>query len=309
MTLTGIVLEGGGICGIAHVGAIRALAENNLTENITHFAGSSAGAINAMLMAIGYSPEEMLKILSELDFKSFQDEDWGIVRDTYRLMSCFGFYKGNMFYEWLGWIIEQKLGVGTQNITFKQLHDSKKIVLVVTGTNVNTGETRYFSWKSEPDMPIRLAVRISMSIPLYFQAVKYKGEIYVDGGMANNYPIWVFDTDDYGSKTLYTSSTTTPPNPHVIGLKLTGNNERVCNSLVKYDRTDVTNLVNFCSNLVNTLLHATENLHIHAGYWDRTVNIPTFNYSAIDFTLSQEDKDKLVASGHQAMSEWIREHI
>ena len=60
----GLVLSGGGAKGIAHIGVIRALEENDIP--IDYVAGTSMGAIVGGLYAAGYTPEEMLQlILSE----------------------------------------------------------------------------------------------------------------------------------------------------------------------------------------------------------------------------------------------------
>lgn len=62
----GIVLSGGGAKGIAHIGAIKALEENNIP--IDYIAGTSMGAIIGGLYSCGYTPEEMLQLLGSRDF-------------------------------------------------------------------------------------------------------------------------------------------------------------------------------------------------------------------------------------------------
>ena len=58
---------------------------------------------------------------------------------------------------------------------------SKKNILVITGTNVNSRESHYFNYITTPDMNITTALKISMCIPFFFNAVKYNENIYVDG--------------------------------------------------------------------------------------------------------------------------------
>ena len=96
------VFEGGGVKGIAYVGALQTLQANNVMESIQRVGGTSAGAINAVLLALGYSLEETYGILSELDFKNFMDDDWGALRDANRLIKKYGIYKGDFFREWMG---------------------------------------------------------------------------------------------------------------------------------------------------------------------------------------------------------------
>ena len=68
-----LVLQGGATKGIAYVGALEALEKQGALKNLKRVAGTSAGAITATLLAVGYTPEEMKKILMEFDFKSLLD--------------------------------------------------------------------------------------------------------------------------------------------------------------------------------------------------------------------------------------------
>ena len=63
----GLVLSGGGAKGITHIGIIRALEENNIP--IDYVAGTSMGAIVGALYAMGYSPDDMEKLIKSDDFK------------------------------------------------------------------------------------------------------------------------------------------------------------------------------------------------------------------------------------------------
>ena len=62
----GLVLSGGGAKGIAHIGIIKALEENNVP--IDYVAGTSMGAIVGAWYAMGYTPDEMLDLILSEDF-------------------------------------------------------------------------------------------------------------------------------------------------------------------------------------------------------------------------------------------------
>lgn len=64
-----LVFMGGGAKGIAYVGVVKALEANHQLSSVKRVAGTSAGAINAALLAFGYTGEETEKILSENDLK------------------------------------------------------------------------------------------------------------------------------------------------------------------------------------------------------------------------------------------------
>ena len=96
-----LVFEGGGVKGIAYVGAMKVLEEKNILPKIQRVGGTSAGAINAALVALGFTNAEQRDILWKLDFKNFLDDSWGVFRDTERLINKFGWYKGDFFHQWI----------------------------------------------------------------------------------------------------------------------------------------------------------------------------------------------------------------
>lgn len=85
-----LVFEGGGVRGIAYVGAMEVLAKKGILSNIQRVGGTSVGAINATLVALGFSNAEQRDILWKLDFKNFLDDSWGVFRNTERLLNKFG---------------------------------------------------------------------------------------------------------------------------------------------------------------------------------------------------------------------------
>ena len=68
---TNLVFEGGGVKGIAYIGAMQVLQEKGVLKNIKRVGGTSAGAINATLFALGYSIADQLRILKKLGFQQF----------------------------------------------------------------------------------------------------------------------------------------------------------------------------------------------------------------------------------------------
>ncbi|MEE9152468.1 MAG: patatin-like phospholipase family protein, partial [candidate division NC10 bacterium] len=118
------------------MGAIEVFKKKGILPNIRRVGGTSAGAINATLFALGFSINEQNDILKKLDFNNFMDDSWGIVRDTERLITRFGWYKGDFFHEWVSELIKKKLG--DPNATFGDLREAGKPDLYVYGTNLST---------------------------------------------------------------------------------------------------------------------------------------------------------------------------
>jgi len=92
-----LVFEGGGMRGISFGGSIRFMEEYGLDKHIEGLAGSSAGAIVAAAVAVGYTSAEIIEVLSATDFNSFKDNSWGVVFDIIRLFTQYGIHKGMPF--------------------------------------------------------------------------------------------------------------------------------------------------------------------------------------------------------------------
>lgn len=94
-----LVFEGGGVKGIAYVGAMESLGRRRILSDIERAGGTSAGAINAALFALGYSNPQVRDLLANLDFTDFLDKHWGVVRNAQRLLNEFGWYRGDAFHD------------------------------------------------------------------------------------------------------------------------------------------------------------------------------------------------------------------
>ena len=103
-----LVFEGGGVKGIAYVGALEVLEKEGILQNIERVAGTSAGAMVAVLVSLGYTANELKDILWKINFKNFMDNSWGVVRDTKRLLTDYGWYKGDFFRNLMVGYSEQK---------------------------------------------------------------------------------------------------------------------------------------------------------------------------------------------------------
>lgn len=229
-----LVLEGGGIRGLAYPGAIKVLEEKDIIKNIEKVAGTSAGAITALLIGLGYNSAEMDSVFRSLKIQQFNDGK-NIFGKIHRLKKEYGVFKGEKFEKWLGGLIEYKTGKAIT--TFAELHQMHQINnkfkdVYCTGTNITQQRLQIFSWEHMPQMQLKAAIHLSGCIPVYYKPVaidsawnevsvknnKNKFDLYVDGGMINNYPINIFDScltgnDPFDCKNLKYNNQT-------LGLKL-----------------------------------------------------------------------------------------
>ncbi|XP_078681686.1 uncharacterized protein LOC144916430 [Branchiostoma floridae x Branchiostoma belcheri] len=191
-----LVMEGGGVKGIAYIGALRVLESAGILKKIKRVAGSSSGAVIATLVALGLNCEQMAEIMM-IDMRKILFSG-GLFERLIKPCMFFrrlGWDTGNGFYKYCGNIL--KRFTGNPDITFKELYDmtGKELCIVVTNLDQQTEE--YCHVKTTPYLPIRNALRMSMSLPVLFQPVveDYFGDKthYVDGGAACNYPLHCFD--------------------------------------------------------------------------------------------------------------------
>ena len=315
-----LVFEGGGVRGIGYVGALEVLDNEGILKNIKRVAGTSAGAMVAVLIGLGYTAKELKDILWDLNFTEFLDDTFGMIRDTDRLINEYGWYKGDFFRNLMADFIKDKTGNG--EATFRDLanaHKYRDIYLI--GADLSTGFSKVFCFKHTPDVKVADAARISMSIPLFFRAVQNinnDGHVYVDGGLLDNYPIKVFDrvsyvTDDNNkreteyyektNKSLRNKSVQIDDyvyNKETLGFRLDTKEE--IEKFIDPDKelpikNDIKTIFSYTKALVTTLIDFQNNVHLHSDDWQRTVYIDTLGIGSTDFQISNSKKQKLVESG------------
>ena len=319
-----LVFEGGGVKGIAYLGALEELTAREVLSRIQRIGGTSAGAINATLLGLGYTLEETRDILWSLDFKNFLDDSWGIIRDTERLIEKFGWYKGDYFREWMGRIIKEK--TGNSESTFVDIEALKKKrnfkSLYFIGTNLSTSFSEVFSAEHTPRTCVADAVRISMSIPLFFAAKRsLRGDVYVDGGLLDNYPIKLFDrekyTKNYDEPDYYKAINSRIAaferpisryvyNKETLGFRLDTKKEiAVFRDHAEPPHKKINDFFDYTSALIHTVIEAQQNTHLHSDDWARTVYIDTTGVGTTDFDLPDSKKKELIESGRKGASDYF----
>ncbi len=103
-----LIFEGAGIRGIAYSGVLTELEKCNIIDDIVKVGGTSAGAITALMVSIGYSSSEIFDIISDTKFQKFNDGEYMFIGGFSRLNSKYGWYKGEAFIKWLDKIIIAK---------------------------------------------------------------------------------------------------------------------------------------------------------------------------------------------------------
>ena len=324
-----LVFEGGGVKGIAYVGTLEVLDKEGILKNIKRVAGTSAGAMVAVLVGLGYTAKELKDILWGLNFTEFLDDSFGKIRDTERLIKEYGWYRGDFFRNKMADFIKDKTGNG--EATFRELEDTHKYRdIYLIGADLSTGFSKVFCNKHTPNVKVADAARISMSIPLFFRAVQNinnDGHVYVDGGLLDNYPIKVFDRASYISeernerRTEYYEKTNKSLrrksnqideyvyNKETLGFRLDAKEE--IEKFLDPDKelpikNDIKTIFSYTKALVTTLIDFQNNVHLHSDDWQRTIYIDSKNVSAVDFEISDAKKRLLVESGFNGATKYFK---
>lgn len=296
------VFEGGGVKGIGLVGALSATEEKNYQfENV---AGTSAGAIVAAMIAAGYKSDKLKQVMGNLNYNKFKDK--GLIDKIpvigFALSLGFekGIYEGEFFENWLRDLLAKAPNKPVN--TFRDLrteYDDPKYCykLQVIAADISRGKMLVLprdiaDYGIDPDdLEVARAVRMSMSIPFFFEPVILKDKnnrdcYIVDGGVLSNYPVWIFD-----------DGSANPPWP-TIGYKLVEPESNKPNY--------INGPITLFAALFKTMMEAHDARYIKDADFVRTIPIPTLGVQTTEFNLSREKADDLYEAGRKAAEEFFQ---
>jgi NTE family protein len=332
--ITNLVFKGGGVLGIAYLGVLDYLFRSGKMKYITRTAGTSSGAIAACLTSLNLTFEAIKSASDLLDFKSIPfkgdfeaasliDSSSAILlettRDTietvfgdmnclYRLVTHYGWYSSEYFYHWIKDIIAAQFSNKKQPpYTFSdfqktELHKDGRPFhdLYIIGSNLTTGNSQVFSYETTPNMEVAQAVRISISIPLFFEAVRITQaditgnsleNLYCDGGALNNYPIKLFDSYRYNTKLIRGA------NMQTLGVRFKSSNPV----------NRINNLLDYIWSIVLIYSHAQQDAYYNSPMdIIRSISIDPSGISPIDFNISPKDKAILYRQGFSAAESFFK---
>lgn len=316
-TYENLVFEGAGIRGIAYAGVLKELEDNNILEDINKVGGTSAGAITALMVSIGYNSDEIYSIISKTDFQKFNDGQYMFIGGISRLNSKYGWYKGETFTHWLENIIESK--TGNAEMTFEELKAKGFKELYITATCMNKQKLVVFSAENYPKMKIKDAVRISMSIPLYYEAVFIddEGKVYedyneqdnldimVDGGIIGNYPIFIFDEE----KIDLSNHKIRIPNYKTLGIRIDTDEQIMNDSLSKsLVPMKIENIKDYIESFYVIVLENLNRTPLIPEDWERTISVSSVGISPKVKRLSKAQKQALIKSGEKSTKQFLEHH-
>ncbi len=302
-----LVLEGGGVKGIAHVGAISVLSEHGYS--FPRAAGTSAGSIAAAFVAAGMPAPRMQQVMRDgINYRAVR-EARGLARAGFvgRAMSVLldeGIYNSDYLHRWLlDTLAGPPLGVSTfADLVFADpgsaLPPERSYRLVVIVTDVSRGTMVRFPWDygaygiDPGTQRVADAVRASASIPFFFKPARLRWgaafpnheSVLVDGGACSDFPIEIFDrTDDqearwptFGIKLSSLPAVGAQPNP-----------------------TD--DVLDFGQALLDTVINGNDHVHLSdPSVVERTIFIDTSEVASTDFEITPDQQTELYQRGRAA---------
>ncbi len=275
------IFGGGGIRGMAYIGAIKALDE--LGIELDSIAGSSVGAVFASFLSVGYDYNEIKEIFFDFGINMFRDLNINLFNNDISIS------KGEIFLEWLREKIGKKVykdNYINQKVRFK---DIKKDLYILT-IDLNTNTPCIFSKETTPDEEIAFAVRASAGLPGLMKPINYGNMMLVDGDLIKSWPAWK----------IYNSLNSSEN--RLLEFRLEGSR----------DGSDIKNPADYLNSIINTIWFlSTENVFNDYSENDRYdyVVIDAKDVILFDFTIDKSIKDELSEKGYKVTKNYFEKTL
>lgn len=283
------VFEGGGVKGIAFIGALQVMEEHGYTWE--KLAGTSAGSIVAALLCAGYTSRELKPIFEELDYLHFlQRKGLGrlpLIGPLFELMVHEGIFRADRLELFVEGLLLRK-GIRT----FGDLPAGK---LRIVASDVTAGKMLVLpddlpQYDIVPEeFPVARAVRMSASIPFFFQPAVLRSDskvhYIVDGALLSNYPVWLFDVPG-------------KPQWPTIGFRLHDSQSKAAEAHIR-------GLFSFTRGLLVTMLDAHDRFYVEKANAVRTIFIHTFGVRTTQFQMPLELRQRLFTSGEESARRFL----
>ena len=284
------VFSGGGIKGFAIIGAYEEIERRGF--QFVRVAGTSAGSIIAALIVAGYTSKEIYQLVDEFDLPKMLDSRKTVIPFSiakwllvyWRL----GLYKGNELEKWLKEKLEAK-GLRTFSdlppqafrVITSDLSNGQMVVLPddLEKFGINPGS-----------FPIAKAIRMSCSIPYFFEPVKLRTidgvNVLVDGGVLSNFPMWLFDSENVKKVRP------------VLGIKLSP-------SEYEHEKHQIKNGIQLFGAIFETMKDAHDQRYISKRHVDNIIFIKAEGVSLTEFSITDEKKQKLFEIGRNHAKKFL----
>jgi NTE family protein len=296
------VFSGGGVKGLAFAGALAAAEEAGYTDWVS-VGGTSAGAITAMALAVGYDAKTLRAKLDDFPLSKIADYGpLGFVSEAENVLFKRALTRGEVLHQWIRDLLSEAPRPATK---FGELDRELRVVgsdlahsrMVVFPNDVG----QYTDDQGRPldpdEFPIADAVRISAGYPYFFpplalrNASTQKDGALVDGGVASSFPVFLFDKQQ--------------PRHPTWGFRLFSGFEPETPTYRAIDGLDWP--VDMIQGVLDTAMNSLDNFE-RESFGDRVISIATGSVPTLEFSISDQQKQFLYDSGYEAAKQFFATH-
>jgi len=274
-----ITLSGGGVTGLAHIGAMEVFQEKGLLGSVREYIGTSAGALMALCLCLGYTLSEMKAICLGMNFESLTEIN---PESVLNIFETFSIDSAKNIEKLLVTILKVK-GLSA-DINFEGLRAAMpgKPRLRVCATNLNQCCSVTFDDVATPKTQVVFAVKASMTIPLLFTPCRHpdSGDLYVDGGVISQSPFDVLSDEE---------------REHAIAFAFT---------FKSLKRTKFDTIQEFAIQLpISVYFHMKRT--IYSRWNSHILQIPRMDDMILKFDATTDEKEVIIKTGREAAIEFL----
>lgn len=275
-----IVLSGGGIRCLSHIGALLELDRRKYLGHVKEYVGVSAGAFISFALCIGYTIRELHALILGFNFFNLQNID---PDNIINFLSVYGIDDGKQLEKLIHTLLKYK-GLNS-GITFMQLYTLRpQITFRCYASDLNTCTLKEFSHILTPNTSVVFALRCSTCVPGYFTPLKDPdtGHYLLDGGLVSNYPFKYVDQAK-----------------NILGISI---------SREHTVKTKIDTIYEYFMQVYTTYSMSKRNNELEKNM-SSTIMIPSSELQALNFNISTVEKEKLVAKGVLAVQEFFNAKV
>ena len=275
-----LVVAGGGFKVIRMIGGLKYMEERGDLNFIQSYYGTSAGSLLCLLLSLGYSVPNIIAIFNE----HCNDKLFTLKINIDQFFERYSLYDVTKFVKLIKTLIGCKLNPSNpkefKDITLRELYEKTNKKLTCTVVSLYDSSVKYYNYINQPDLPVYKLIQMSCSIPLLFEPTEWRGNLYIDGGLIDNFPFSAVPVSEL---------------PLTLGLGVKSTPK--CKDIFY---GDIVNYVNRIANI--TINHSeTRNLHnvVYVSVDER------FDDNMIDAKITFEERTEMINAGYNEIKKQL----
>jgi len=268
MKIDTIILSGGSSKGISFLGTFNYLIENQYIDrdlkNIKKIICVSASFLFTLMILFHESDFiQMKKDMLDFNFVDFLDINDISLKN---LFNNYGLINKNKNHIYIKKLLKEKYN--KENLSLLSLYKKTNIHIIVKVSNITKKKIEYIDHINNPKINILKLIQMTTAMPIIFQPVKYKNDIYIDGGLCGNLPIEINDSVDY------------------LSIDILGGNDE-----------NINNIFDYLSKLY--WMYTPDTIMRKYDIKNIKLNLDELNIDLTDFNLNKDIKNKLIDMGYE----------